>query len=166
LGKTIGETQKCYVSWIHDTLPINFCLKCSPDSCSILTASNDIMHVNVINNTNMDNDNNMDEDDNNINLNNDKHSEQLVAELTLCPAEVTLATETEFNNIGEVIKNENEDENKILLEKLTYNNFDNIELKIISFPHLKEKIEMNLCCQKCVREWHRSSITIVQTHTN
>jgi len=119
LGKTIGETQKCYVPWIHDTLPIDLCLECPPDSCSILTASNDIMHVSVINNTNMENNDNMDENENNIIVNDGKHDEQLAAELTLGPAEVSLATETEFNDIGEVIENENEDDNEILLEKLT-----------------------------------------------
>ncbi len=49
------------------------------------------------------------------------------------------------------------------MDKLTYNDLDDIGLKIVSFPYLKEKIEKNLCCKECVRERHRSSIIVSQT---
>jgi len=111
-----------------------------------------------------DNSNNIEDDnDNNIHVNINVHDPQVVAELTLCPENLPTKKGNEFDDIGEVIENENKDEDEKLLDKLTYNDFDDSGMKIISFPHLKDKIEKNLCCKECVREHHRSYLTVHQT---
>jgi len=85
----------------------------------------------------------------------------VIAELSLSPdIDPELDNGNEFCTTDAIIEEEDEDidvelPDSTLEEKIDSPSFletDNLSMKIVSFPHLKETIETNICCKICMLE--------------
>jgi len=64
---------------------------------------------------------------------------------------------------GVVLDDDNDkDDDEDFVVVHTFTEMDNMYMKIISFPDMKDKLETNLCCKICYKEWHKGDILLYQ----
>ncbi len=94
----------------------------------------------------------------------------MVNKLTLHPTtedDVIAVDDFEYKMMGEVpgVVLEDDDDEEDDEEFITLHTFaetDNLSMKIISFPEMKNKIESNLCCKMCMKNRHKGGVLLYQ----